>query len=278
MNVEDLLTEKNIYFLAKGKDYVIRCLNPEHDDSNPSMRVHRIDGRFHCFSCGYRGNIFTHFGEKPDQLQLRREKLKTLLKQKMAERMGLVLPKNIEPYEGEWRNIKSSTYKKFEAFLHADKDFISRINFPIRDITGKIVAFNGRHTSTGIPKYLISPPGAKMPLFPMNAKPINSSLVLVEGIFDMLNLYDKNITNAVCCFGVSNVTVEKLALFKISGVNHIDIFFDSDAAGQNGAKKVQELCESTGLSARILTLKNTDKDPGALTETQVQKLRRQLYA
>ena len=84
MNVEDLLTEKNIHFLAKGRDYVIKCINPEHDDSNPSMRVHRIDGRFHCFSCGYKGNIFTHFGEKPDQLQLRREKLKTLLKQKLS--------------------------------------------------------------------------------------------------------------------------------------------------------------------------------------------------
>ena len=92
----------------------------------------------------------------------------------------------------------------------------------------------------------------------------------------MLNLHDKGLTNAVCCFGTKNISEEKLTVFSIAGVNQIDIFFDGDDAGQNAATKVKEMCESIGLSARNIYLK--DNDPGALTDTQVQKLRRQLYA
>ena len=82
MNVEDLLKTKNIKYIPKGADFVISCLNPEHPDRNPSMRVDQITGIFNCFSCEYKGNLFTHFGEKANQLQLRRQ----LLKKKIGER------------------------------------------------------------------------------------------------------------------------------------------------------------------------------------------------
>ena len=70
MNVEELLQSKQVPFLPKGKDYVVSCLNPEHDDNNPSMRVDQITGIFHCFSCGYKGNLFVHFGNLVLRLQL----------------------------------------------------------------------------------------------------------------------------------------------------------------------------------------------------------------
>ena len=73
MNVEELLNEKEIYFVPKGKDFLVRCISPDHDDGNPSMRIDQITGIFQCFSCGFKGNIFYHFGEKANQLQLKRE-------------------------------------------------------------------------------------------------------------------------------------------------------------------------------------------------------------
>ena len=33
MNVEELLQSKSVPFMPKGKDYVVSCLNPEHDDT-----------------------------------------------------------------------------------------------------------------------------------------------------------------------------------------------------------------------------------------------------
>ena len=44
MIAEDLLKEKGIKYQISGKDAKIHCLNPEHDDTNPSMRVDRITG------------------------------------------------------------------------------------------------------------------------------------------------------------------------------------------------------------------------------------------
>ena len=97
--------------------------------------------------------------------------------------------------------------------------------FKIHKITGKIVAFNGRHTSGGLPKYMISPTGATLPLFPQ-VSPINGCIILVEGIFDMLNLQDKGLTNTMCCFGTKNINEEKLSVLLIKGISQVDIFFD----------------------------------------------------
>ena len=46
MTVEELLIEEGIQFKQSPADYVIRCLNPEHDDTNPSMRIDKITGVF----------------------------------------------------------------------------------------------------------------------------------------------------------------------------------------------------------------------------------------
>ena len=274
MNVEELLQSKSVPFMPKGKDYVVSCLSPEHDDSNPSMRVDQITGIFHCFSCGYKGNLFVHFGEKASFLHLRRELLKKKIREKRAESVGLPFPRSALPYVGNWRNIKPETYRKFEAFQEHES-FIGRVVFPIRDMSGRIVAFNARHMTGGTPKYLISPPGARMPLFPAKIDSIQASVILVEGIYDMLNLHDKGLTNAVCCFGTRNINEDKLSILRLQGIEEDIVFFDGDEAGQAAAIKVQEMCENVDLLTRNINI--ADIDPGALTENQVEKLKSKLY-
>ena len=274
MNVEELLKSRDVYYMPKGGDFLVSCLNPEHADRNPSMRIDQITGIFQCFSCEFKGNLFTFFGEKANQLQLRRELLKKKLKDKRSESVGLSFPKNSTPYTGTWRDIKAETYKRFEAFQHHGTDFIGRINFPIRDISGRIVAFNGRHTTNGTPKYMISPAGAKMPLFPI-VKPIQGCVILVEGIYDMINLHDKGLTNAICTFGTKNINEDKLRMLSIQGVDTIDIFFDGDEPGQKAAERVKIMCEEVELLSRNVCLTGTD--PGALKEPQVKKLKDKLY-
>ena len=274
MNVEELLQSKNVPFVPKGKDFVVSCLNPEHDDNNPSMRIDQITGIFHCFSCGFKGNVFVHFGEKASFLHLRRELVKKKIREKRAESVGLPFPRSALPYVGNWRNIKPETYRKFEAFQEHEA-FIGRIVFPIRDISGRIVAFNARHMTGGTPKYLISPPGARMPLFPAKINPIQASVILVEGIYDMINLHDKGLTNAVCCFGTRNINEEKLSILRLQGIEEAIVFFDGDEAGQTAAAKVQEMCENVDLLTRNINV--VDIDPGALTENQVEKLKDKLY-
>jgi len=191
--------------------------------------------------------------------------------------VGLQMPEGYSPYIGNWRNIRAETYREFEAFIHAGKDFTGRICFPVRDRSSRIVAFQSRTTGDQQPKYLNTPPGAKMPLFPV-VEPIQGSIILVEGIFDVINLHDKGLTNAVCCFGVKNVTEEKLQVLSVAGVDSIDIFLDNDEAGQTGADRIRELCESIGLNSRNIAFGDKALDAGALAQSQVTKLKSKLYA
>lgn len=277
MNVEDLLKSKNIPYLPRGKDFEVSCLNPEHPDKNPSMRIDQVTGIFNCFSCQFKGNLFTHFGEKANKMEIRRQLLKKKIDEVRSESIGMQMPEKAMPYVGNWRNIRPETYKEFEAFIHPGKDFVGRICFPIRDRTGRIVAFQARSTGDQQPKYLNSPAGAKMPLFPV-VKPVQGRILLVEGVFDVLNLHDKGLTNAVCCFGVKNVTEEKLQVLSVAGIEGIDIFLDNDEAGQVGSVKIRELCEKVGLDSRNIAFGDKNLDAGALAQSQVDKLKSKLYA
>ena len=280
MTVEELLVEEKIKFKQSPADFVVHCLNPEHDDTNPSMRIDKITGVFNCFSCGFKCNIFKHFDKPSNYLDIKREKVKQTIDRKRSESVGLLMPRDIVPYVGNERNIKPETYKKFEAFLSANSPFTNRIVFPVRDITGKIVAFNGRilgKNMTGQPKYIFHPPRVKLPIFPANVSPIKGRVLLVEGIYDVINLHDKGLTNALCCFGISNITTDKLQLLKMRGVEQIDIFFDPDDAGQGAVEKVIELCDKTELKYYNVRIPPDLGDAGDLSETSVQKLRESLY-
>lgn len=284
MTPQEILLKKKINYLPKGKDLLVRCLNPEHEDKNPSMRIDTITGIFHCWSCGFKGNIFNHFGQKANQLQIRRHKVKEKIAEKLAENIGLEIPINAIPFQEEWRGISGETFKKFEAFQHNDPNFIGRVVIPIRSAANKIVAFVGRHmTKNENPRYLIYPVKANLPLFPVFPEAIEGRIILVEGIFDMLNLWDKGLTNVMCTFGTSTILgqtskgPERLKLLKIRGVFGVDILFDADEAGQKAAIQIRDKLENElEFDVRNYKLK-AGTDPGDLTAPEVMRLKERLY-
>lgn len=276
MNVETLLQNKKLEYTEQGGDFLVRCLNPEHDDSNPSMRIDKITGIFNCFSCGFKGSLFSFFNEQGNFLQIKKDLFKSKIQQKLADNIGLDIPKGAIRVEDGWRGIRAETFHQFEAFTHNDTPYLGRIVFPIRNIAGKIVGFNGRAYSPDIqPKYRIHPPKSKFPLFPAKPTPINGKVILVEGIFDMLNLYDKGLTNAVCAFGTRKLTKEKISILKMQGITGIDIFFDGDDAGREATEEAKNLIEKEELTTRVVSI--SGKDPGELTAQQVLKLKEKLY-
>ena len=277
MKVVDLLQERKIEFKSSGRDYLVKCINPEHEDRNPSMRIDNITGVFNCFSCGFKGNIFKTFGAPSNFLDIKRQRLLDAIEEKRSSSVGLPFPKGHTPYIGNWRNIRPDTYKHFDAFLHHETQFVGRVVFPIRDITGKVVAFNGRHmTLSEKLKYMIYPPQAKLPLYPSKVKPIKGRVILVEGIFDMINLFDKGLSNVICCFGTNNVDQDKLAILKMQDIMGVDIIFDGDDPGQNAAENVRVLAERAGFVTRNINL-GQNIDPGSLAGEQITKLRERLY-
>lgn len=284
MTPQDLLTKRKIDFRPTGKDLLVRCLNPEHDDKNPSMRIDAVTGVFQCWSCGFKGNLFNYYGLKANALQIRRHKTKEKIAEKLSDNVGLEIPINAVPFREEWRGISGHTYAHFEAFQHSDPHFIGRVVFPIRAPSGKIKVFTGRHMTEGQdPKYLNYPRHISLPLYPSNPEPIDGRVILVEGIFDMLNLWDKGIRNAICTFGTSTLLgknskgPDRLRLLQIQGVYGIDILYDNDEAGQKAAESVRQLCEERlEFDTKVHTLNNKN-DPGELTAQQVMRIKEQLY-
>jgi DNA primase len=274
--VLDILNKNSIGFTVSGRDYLIKCLNPDHEDTNPSFRVDRISGIAHCFSCGFKTNIFKYFGIFSNPVPLRI----LSLKQKLAKLRAPVeqeLPQGHTPWTKPFRGISVQTLKHFKAFYtNQTEKLVDRIIFPVSDITGRTQVFVGRHTlSNGNPRYLNYPSGVELPLYPSHLEQAGKSMVLVEGIFDMLNLYDKGLKNAICCFGTNtlqNSTKQKLLPFKAQGVTHIYILFDGDEAGEKAAKQLKPTIEQDEFIVEIIKLPD-GVDPGELSQEDVDSIR-----
>lgn len=277
MNVEEILNKHEIPFTPKGQDYVVQCLNPEHEDNNPSMHIDQQEGTFHCFSCGFKGSVFKFFNIDRNWQDLRVRKLRDKIAGIKASSTGLNLPAGAAPYTRHFRDIDKRTLSEYKAFTH--KDFEGRIVFPLPDITGKVRAFIGRYiNSNAHPKYMIKPSGAELPLFPAKVSPINGSVILVEGIFDALNLIDKGLINAVAILGANNIQLEKLETLRLQGVHTLYTMFDGDEAGRKATKVAQRLLNEKFIINEDTELQLPDTlDPGDLSLEDIKHIKENLY-
>ena len=274
--VLELIQKQGLEYKVSGRDYLIHCLNPEHPDSNPSFRIDKVSGAAHCFSCGFKTNIFKYYGVFTNPIPLKIAKLKEKLDELKCMNTGLELPKGATPYTRAYRGISAKTLKRFEAFYTTQVEKLEdRICFPIKDITGKTQVYVARHTlSSGNPRYINYPRGVTMPLYPPQVPQGHRSLVLVEGIIDMLNLYDKGLTSVACCFGTNTLqanTKDKLLAYKAQGITHIFILFDGDDAGEKAAHTLKPLIEDCGFIVEIIKLPD-GVDPGELGVEDVESI------
>ena len=280
MNVIDVLQSRQITYKEAGKDYLIKCLNPEHDDNNPSMRVDKVTGIYHCFSCGHKGNIFYKFGADPNVIDIEIARLQDKIRD-MLSSTNLSIPADAVPFCREYRGISPETYMQVHAFTSTQEDeFRGRLMFPLYDIRGNIKLFVGRDLHSELKsKYLFYPKHASPPLFPAHPEIWKNSLIIVEGIFDALNLMDKGCYNVVCAFGTHTLLKNfqtKLAHFQILGVNKYYIMFDGDKAGWEANKKLEETLLKNGINAERIDLPE-GKDPGDLTDEEITNLMIGIY-
>lgn len=275
--VLELLKDKGVPFSISGKDYVTKCFNPEHNDTNPSFRIDKTTGIAHCFSCGFKTNIFKFYGVLTNNVSIRIVKLKEKLKTLQESSEGLDPMEGAKPFNRSFRGISNATLKLFEAF-ETDKveKMVDRIVFPIKDVRNKTVCYVGRHSlSNGNPRYVNYPSGVPIPMFPTRFKESYKTIILVEGIFDLLNCYDKGLHNVVCTFGTSkllNDVPQKLLSFKVMGIEKIFILYDGDAAGREASKKIKPLIEEAGFLCEIIDLPD-GQDPGIISQEYVDSIK-----
>lgn len=147
--------------------------------------------------------------------------------------------------------------------------FRGRLIFPIRDVSGRVVAFGGRILADGEPKYLNSP---ETPVYHKSRILYGcyesrtyirqkDSGFLVEGYFDLLTLWDRGIRNVVASCGTA-LTREHVKLLRRLSRNWY-LVFDADPAGERAAVKALGLFFQENLFPKVVFLPSGE-DPDSL--------------
>jgi DNA primase len=139
--------------------------------------------------------------------------------------------------------------------------FRDRIIFPIFNLSGRVIGFGGRGIENYIqPKYLNSP---ETPIFKkgeilyglfqakesMRAK---SEAILVEGYFDLLSLYQRNLKNI--CAPLGTALTENQALLISRYAKKVNILFDGDTSGIKAALRAIGILLNTQVSVHVAML------------------------
>lgn len=139
--------------------------------------------------------------------------------------------------------------------------FRHRLMFPIRNESGKIIAFGGRALDANEPaKYLNSP---ETPIYRKSYVLYNldrakhgirqkDRVVLVEGYMDVIGVYASGVHEVVASCGTALTTQQVQAMKRHSG--RIVVNFDPDAAGANAAERSINLLLDEGMHMRVLEL------------------------
>lgn len=142
--------------------------------------------------------------------------------------------------------------------------FRDRVMFPIIDIRGNVIAFGARLLNGSGPKYINSSdtPVYKKSrnLFALNfAKNVKTdTMILAEGYMDVIALHQAGFENAVATLGTA-LTSEQARMIS-NYAKKVVISYDSDEAGQKAAHRAVQLFDQTGVSVRILNVRDA-KDP-----------------
>jgi len=151
--------------------------------------------------------------------------------------------------------------------------FRNRVVFPIKDVTGNVVAFGGRDLGDNPAKYINSPESIvyrkSRTLYGLHeareAMRKTKQAILVEGYFDLLRLVDAGIHQVVASCGTA-LTTDQAALIR-RYARDVVIVYDGDAAGIQAALKATGTLSAAGLQVRALCLPdNQDPDDFVLQE------------
>ena len=139
--------------------------------------------------------------------------------------------------------------------------FRSRLLFPIQNLAGKVMAFGGRGLGDETPKYLNSPESAifrkRRELFGLHlAKRFVSReeprMLVVEGYFDFLQVYQSGFKNVVATLGTS-LTEEHVRILK-RFVEEAVVVYDGDKAGEAASLRGLEVFLEGEMSVRVALL------------------------
>jgi DNA primase len=188
-----------------------------------------------------------HIGYAPDSFTAMRDRFQSGFEQDVLRGSGLFSSK--DQAEGG----SGGVYARFR----------KRITFPIRNESGRVIAFTARALDADDkagPKYLNSP---ETPLYTKGNVLFNLDkakqairqfefALLVEGQMDCISVYMAGITNVLATSGTAFTETQVRLLGRHT--RQVVVNFDPDTAGANAAEKSIALLIEEGFSVKVVTL------------------------
>ena len=183
------------------------------------------------------------------------------------------------PYLTE-RGLSESTIAEFGMGYCGKGSMTGRVVIPIHNGDGQLVAYAGRWPGTppdeDTPKYKL-PPGFRKAQEAFNLhramrEPGETPLVIVEGFFDCLALWQHGIRRVVALMGSSlSSPQERLIAAAVSPPSRIVLMLDEDPAGRAArdeiAARLSKLC-----FVRIVVFEKTGTQPDQLDAGELERM------
>ncbi|MBO7513589.1 MAG: DNA primase [Fibrobacter sp.] len=146
--------------------------------------------------------------------------------------------------------------------------FRDRLMIAIQNLSGVIVAFGGRDLSENKDfkraKYMNSPESTLYHksdiLFGLHQSRQSiakeNAVIIVEGYFDMISLYQGGVTNVVAASGTALTETHASILARYANTAYL--VFDGDAAGQKATLRSLEIVLPKGIAPRVFALSRPD--------------------
>jgi len=270
------------------KSWAITCLNPDHAERKPSMGIHKKLGIFHCFGCGYKGNIYKllhHFGiENIDAyIFLRKYIVGYEIKNSIYDNIFFDYKK-----ENVQNDFKLPSHRKLYEHPYLTKRGVTRDDieeWSISVVTGNTytgwILFPLYQDKKLCNYFLRSPYGngkitAKKPkggLFAgIDFVKNYDTVCIVEGIFDCISVKHTG-RQAIACM-TNSVTKDQLNLLK--KFKRLIIIPDNDPGGIRLVERISPLIHT--LDIKVGVLPPYRKDAGESTKEEIEASLQALYS
>jgi len=159
--------------------------------------------------------------------------------------------------------------------------FRSRIIFPIKSMSGRVLGFGGRildNSKKNIAKYINSPES----LIYQKSKVLygifegkqsiakNDNCFLVEGYTDVIKMHQSGITNVVSSSGTALSENQIRLISRLT--KNITVLFDGDAAGSRAALRGIDLILSQDMNVQVCNLPNGEDPDSFVSEKKLEEI------
>ena len=286
MSVDVLATLERLGIEGKesGDEFIAAC--PKHFertgryDAHPSWSINLNTGLFLCFSCGYRGSLFT--------LVMDTEGVADIEVAKEFVVKGS-LQNSIERIPGAYRPVVNRTgvpESRLGAYTTApswalrsrrvtatacahygvlwstyDESWI----LPIRDHDGLLLGWQEKSQTDR--HFRNFPTGVKKSdtLFGYH-KFTGGQMVVVESPLDAVRLYSEGITGAVAVYGA---IVSRKQIQLMTAADEVVMALDADEAGRKASKELLQSTRGVLKAVRFFAYDGSAKDPGDMDHDQI---------